>query len=70
MAFSDFRWWGLPYKIFSHLNEQMFVFILKSVYYNNARRIGEFEIERKEFIKSVPIMRLRLVASHRKYVNG
>ena len=51
MAFSDFRWWGLPYKFFSYLNEQMFVFLLKSVFYNNARRIGEFEIDHKEFIK-------------------
>ena len=52
MAFSDFRWWGIPYKGFFHLNERMFVFLLKSVFfYNNARRIGEFEIDRKEFIK-------------------
>ena len=51
MAFSDFQWWGLPYKCFSHLNERMFVFLLKSVFYNNACRIGEFEIDRKEIIK-------------------
>ena len=54
IAFSDLRWWGPPYKFFCDFKRTNVCFLLKSVYYNNARRIGKFEIDRKELIKEYP----------------